>query len=482
MKKSQRILIAAALSSTLLLSGCDDSHHDKDYHYTDNAKEYYGIWEHVGYGTIRVINREGAQSFEHTRETCIKLPFVNNAELDNNLIDKKLSRHKDSFSALPMAEAVFRHYFTRLNKLPEKCEADRLITVVTPVKQFEHFWHNFNDYYAFFDKRGVDWQQQYTTYYPRINDGMSQEALFNVFSDMLAPIDDGHISLTSSDDSFSPAQPANITMALRQAFQQQSEISDFGDYANAQLDNIQQVQSTYLYQVTQAGGPDDEVAAWGRVDGNNIGYLQLNRMAGIDSDVDLSDLDTVDAEKDLVAIQAIMQQVVNDFTDVDALLIDLRLNTGGSDHISLAIANYFTLQHQLAVSKYTNNWQGRTRNVEAYLNPTQQQLHVPIALLSSDMTASAAEIFLMAMRSIPEVSVVGEPSSGELSDTLSKALSDDMDVDLSNEIYLDHAGHNYEVSGVPVDISTTAFDLDGFSKGKDTALDAAIDYLTTKIQ
>nr|CAA6824595.1 MAG: Peptidase family S41 [uncultured Thiotrichaceae bacterium] len=456
------ILRAIALSITFSLSSCDVSHSKA------SDEGIYGIWEQVGYGNVFVINKNGADYYQYTRQTCMQEKSLSNRELDENIHAIEVLAKQDAFSAYSHPEATFKTYFTRLDQLPGNCQAGRLITTATPTQQFEHLWHNFNDYYAFFNQRGVDWQQQYVTYRPQVNDDMSQEALFAVLSDMLAPIDDAHVSLDTYDDDFSPEQPDNLTTDLHRVFQRQSVIRDFDEFSDAQLNVVREVQQTYLSNTKQSGGSDNEVVLWGKLS-RNIGYLQLNSMADI-------------GNNDFTAIKHIMQQVISDLQDVDALVIDVRLNGGGFDGISMIIANYFARTEQLAMSKYTNNWQGRTHNVEAYLKPTEQQLHVPIALLSSDMTVSAAEIFLLTMRSIPDVSVVGEASSGALSDILSKTLLNGMEVSLSNEIYLDHAGRNFEGSGVPVDIATTAFDLDGFAKGRDTALEAAIEHLKTQIQ
>ena len=138
-------------------------------------------------------------------------------------------------------------------------------------------------------------------------------------------------------------------------------------------------------------------------------------------------------------------------------------------------------ESNLAASKYTENWQGKSRSLDAYLESTKQQLQVPIAILTSEDTGSAAEVFTIAMRSIPEVTVIGERSEGILSVTLQKSLLNGMELTLSNAVFLDHQGQSFEAIGIPTDISTTAFDLDGFANGKDTALDQAIDHLKAQI-
>ena len=60
-------------------------------------------------------------------------------------------------------------------------------------------------------------------------------------------------------------------------------------------------------------------------------------------------------------------------------------------------------------------------------------------------------------------------------------MLNDMKVELNKEIYLDYDGSKYEAKGIPVDIATTAFDLEGFANGKDTTLDVALRYLNTHI-
>ena len=39
-----------------------------------------------------------------------------------------------------------------------------------PIETFEAFWKVFNERYAFFDVRGVDWQRQKEIYRPQVTD------------------------------------------------------------------------------------------------------------------------------------------------------------------------------------------------------------------------------------------------------------------------------------------------------------------------
>lgn len=467
--------IGLLLGQALLLSACDDNDHAGKY------RSIYGIWERQGYGDVLVINRSGADFYQYTRHTCVKEAALDNQELEDLLIDQlQVSKQPPAFSVISPISPAFRAHFKSLTELPDVCQVDQLITRSTPLQVFDHLWHNFNDYYAFFNERGVDWQQQYATYRPLIDEQMTDEALLVVLTDMLAPLNDGHISLNYGTGDFSPEQPTKLQMNLLQAFRQQNEIADFDVFVDQQVSRMNAVLTDYVSDLQVAGGPDDGVTAWGNIN-QNIAYLRLNRMAAIGREISLDDLEGVTGKDDVTEIKTLMSRVVGDFQDAKAVIIDLRTNGGGFDAVSLEIANYFAHQSSLAVSKYARTYQGRGTEVKAFLKPATDALQVPVVILSSQSTASAAEIFMMTMRAMPNVTVIGEPSNGGLSDTLPKLLPNGWDMTLSNEVYLDYAGFNYEVSGVPVDIEVSAFDLSGFAAGKDSALAAALDYLQTSL-
>lgn len=69
--------------------------------------------------------------------------------------------------------------------------------VANPQAVFEHLWLDIHDRYAFFELKEIDWEGVKAQYQPRISDGMSQQALFEVLSEMLFELQDGHVNLTS---------------------------------------------------------------------------------------------------------------------------------------------------------------------------------------------------------------------------------------------------------------------------------------------
>ncbi|MBX2815422.1 MAG: hypothetical protein KTR24_05485, partial [Saprospiraceae bacterium] len=69
-----------------------------------------------------------------------------------------------------------------------------------PVANFEYLWQNFEERYALFDFKGINWNQVYTDYRPRISDQMSGDQLFEIMSEMLNLLKDGHTNLRSPID------------------------------------------------------------------------------------------------------------------------------------------------------------------------------------------------------------------------------------------------------------------------------------------
>ena len=72
----------------------------------------------------------------------------------------------------------------------------------TPEANFESLWKIIDEQYCFLDYKkqeyGLDWNQVHETYAKRITPSMGWEALFEVLSEMVAELRDGHVNLTSS--------------------------------------------------------------------------------------------------------------------------------------------------------------------------------------------------------------------------------------------------------------------------------------------
>ena len=64
------------------------------------------------------------------------------------------------------------------------------------VEIFEEFWNIFNEKYAMFDFKGVDWQAEYERNRPLVNENTTDAELFEIMGNMVLKLRDGHSDLT----------------------------------------------------------------------------------------------------------------------------------------------------------------------------------------------------------------------------------------------------------------------------------------------
>ena len=74
----------------------------------------------------------------------------------------------------------------------------------TPQGTFEALWKIIDERYCFFDYKkqeyGLEWNNVYNKYKVRVSNQMNSEQLFEVMSQMLGELRDGHVNLSTSYD------------------------------------------------------------------------------------------------------------------------------------------------------------------------------------------------------------------------------------------------------------------------------------------
>jgi hypothetical protein len=139
------------------------------------------------------------------------------------------------------------------------------LAVSTPPATFEYVWHTFNDYYAFFNERGIDWDEQYSEFELYVNDELSNDDLIELLEALLEPLDDGHIQLNTADDSYSFDEYRGANRVIFDSFQGQTEYADIQDYADAVSSKYKEIRSSYLDTEKSAGGEDSNAVIWGTI-------------------------------------------------------------------------------------------------------------------------------------------------------------------------------------------------------------------------
>jgi C-terminal processing protease CtpA/Prc len=432
-----------------------------------------GVWEQIGFGRAIDVAGETVDIYDYTRETCLIVGNTTQEEFANTLTINTVDSEKFTASE----DGVLFVYSIR-DAVPEACLDDRLITENGPVSTFEHTIHNFNDYYPFFEVRGIqDWDERVEFARSQVNSETTDEELLNTLIALLSDLGDGHVSLYADDDfEFFPInQDGKIEDVLVSGFQNQSEFTDLVEYVNAQFQRILAIRNSYFDpgSFEMAGGENQGVFQWATIGNGVAGYIEINSMGGITES---------SAENDLAASEDLMDRILNDLTNTEALIINVSVNGGGDLAITDAIASRFTTEKVIVSSYEAFSYDdSQTRQsgprVDRELAPTGRVSYDrPIATISGPNTFSAAEHFLLSMRALNRpVCLIGEPSDGILSAPLDKQLpTEGARLGLSNMIIYDHTGQAFEAIGVPVDIETTTFEVVDSNSQRNDAIDTAL--------
>ncbi|MCB9282907.1 MAG: S41 family peptidase [Lewinellaceae bacterium] len=312
----------------------------------------------------------------------------------------------------------------------------------TPVHNFEKLYDDFNAYYGLFEVKQVNWDSLYNEYHPQVTDQTTDEELYDLMVAMLAPLKDNHITLFPTN----PSLP-----------RWSNDLEEDGAYEIANYD-FEVVKENYLTSYTEL----KPSFGYGML-GPDIGYVYIQNFS----------TDGGPAKKDIEKMLAALK-------DTKGLVLDIRANSGGFDPLAQYIAGRFADSRRLYMTYRKRNGPDRsdfTAPVEWYVEPTGDfQYTKPVVLLTTRATASAAETFTLAMRELPNVTQVGDTSSGAFSDAIMRELYNGWMFTLSIGDYRAANGQSYEGIGLTPDILVQNKNEDIIA-GKDEALEKAIEIL-----
>ena len=303
----------------------------------------------------------------------------------------------------------------------------------TPTGNFEALWQIIDEHYCFFDYKqheyGLDWNAVYNKYKVRVSDRMTSDQLFEVLTDMLAELRDGHVNLSSSMDygrywAWHEAYPQNFSDTLERR---------------------------YL-------GTDYKIAAGlkYRVLDDNIGYIRYESFL---QSIGEGNLD------DCLTYLALCR----------GLIIDIRNNGGGDLTTAERLAGRF-VQEKTLVS-YMQHKTGKGHNdfssLEArYLEPSSNiRWHKPVCVLTNRSVFSAANDFAVMMHTLPNVKLVGDHTGGGSGMPMSNSLPNGWSVRYSACPMYDAKKQQTEF-GIDPDIKVALTD-EATAQGIDLIIEAA---------
>ncbi len=240
----------------------------------------------------------------------------------------------------------------------------------TPTGNFEALWEIIDQRYCFFQYKSIDWDAVYNKYKVRVSDQMTTIQFFEVCCDMLSELRDGHVNLTTSMDvgrywTWQEAYPKNFSDSLQRRY----------------LGTDYQIAAGLKYRIL-----DDQ-----------IGYI---RCESFSTAIGEGNLDDVLAHLMLCR----------------GLIIDIRNNGGGDLTTAERFAGRFVHEKTLVgyMQHKTGTGHGDFSSMEPqYLSPSSNiRWHKPVCVLTNRSVYSAANSFAVWMRSLPNVTLVGDHTGG----------------------------------------------------------------------
>lgn len=442
-----------------------------------------GLWLTDGYGELVEFQGDQLHIYEITTLSCIASrdatmrPGISAA---NELV---FAEDDDTFRIFPATQAdtrwlhvdgsVSNVLLRRTTSRPEPC---RQPLADTPIANYQVFWETFDEQYPFFALHRMDWKAVDKTFRPRVTLDTKPDELFSLLSGMMDPLHDAHtfINAKSIQKRFHGFRPSADPMQKKNA----ARISEIIEtkYVRGGLRDFcnQQLQFGFL-----TSPRDTTSSGSGR---NNqpgiIGYLRIHSFSDYSKDREFV--------KQLDALETALDEIFKDSSKWNGLVIDVRINSGGSDVFGISIASRLATHEYLAYSKVIRN---DIHDPDHRTAP--QPIMVPVSqrpgfrggaiLLTSADSVSAAETFTMALLGRdPHVVRVGANTQGVFSDVLGRRLPNGWRFGLPNEIYLTKDSRAFDGTGVPPDIEVPIFPANDVASGRDSGLDKALELLARK--
>ncbi|MEM9759471.1 MAG: S41 family peptidase [Pseudomonadota bacterium] len=449
------------------------------------AAQYQGTWISEAYGRALEIGPSELRLLDYTSDFCLSV--ISESDVDTEDIETlfRLSEGELEWFA-EAGTATFGAPGTRFMAsagLPASCQqgfdpvAGDPGYERDPQRELMLMAQLLEEYSVYPALRGVDvrglYQDIAATLEPQASDKELAEALF----ELVSPYGDIH---TTVDTSVGLVKVLNKSSLVDRLFTEwrslegvtpplsNAQVNSANAYIEEQLELDRLITLSYADEGADVRRAANDVVTWFTADG--IGYLAIDSMIGFgDSQNNADDLQQLDQSLD---------RAFTDLQDVETLIVDVRRNGGGRDFLSLALASRFTANEALAYTKQARLGDSRSALREVYIEPRGSIQYLgPVFLLTSAQTASGAEVFTLAMRELPQVTLVGEATQGGLSDQLDKRLTNGWSASVGNEFYLSVQGEWFEGSGIPVDIEIPQFSLEARLAGVDEAIEAIIEGL-----
>lgn len=300
----------------------------------------------------------------------------------------------------------------------------------TPRANFESLWQTVKDKYSFFELKNINWDSVKSVYGARISEDMSDEELFAVLDSMLFVLRDGHVNLVS---------PFNLSR-------------NWQWYLNSPPNfNEDLMEREYL-------GAGHRIAGgirYTRID--SVGYVYYGSFSSGFSSQNL-------------------KAVVDYFSGMKGVILDVRDNGGGSLNNAFALAQRFipSSQEVMITFEKTGPAPGDFGNGLSYsLSPANAgHFDGPVVILTNRKCYSATNSFVGMMSTYDHVTIIGDSTGGGGGLPVDQELPNGWRYRFSATASFLPDGYNIE-QGIPPDIRLD-LDTNGILQGEDNLIERGL--------
>jgi carboxyl-terminal processing protease len=308
-----------------------------------------------------------------------------------------------------------------------------------PEQIFEQLWATFEEEYAPFEERGVDWDSQYGIYRPMVTSSATEDELFDILSLMLSSLDDGHVSITA------PGKEVYFSNRIRR-----QKIDD-------ELFDLSIIKKDYLESGYSTGEEDSYV--YGKLKNSNIAYIFFDYIG---------------------SNWSILDNFLSTYNNVNGYIIDLRHNQGGDFTFAFGQMGRFITEKKYVFRSKTKNGPGENDYTPWHLwhiEPQGNYVDKPLVVLTDRYTISAAERTVMAFRTVNNVTFIGDTTNGAHGTMIGRELANGWYYSLVTQKVEMFDGKSYEGVGLAPDI-TVINNIEDVNNGTDQVLETAIKKFT----
>lgn len=307
---------------------------------------------------------------------------------------------------------------------------------------FEALWKVMDEHYCFFDYKakelGVDWDEVHNRYSTVISDAVTTQQLFEVMTNMLSELKDGHVNLGAS-------------------FDYGRNWSFYEDYPLNYNDSI--IYASYL-------GRDYHIASGlhYRILDDNVAYVRCASFNNSIGDGNVT-------------------MMLNELAACNGIILDVRGNGGGELTSAHTLASHFTNEKLLI--GYVCHKTGKGHNdfsspKAEYLDAATDGLRwqKQTIVLTNREVFSAANDFVKIMKLCPNVTILGDRTGGGSGMPFSSELPNGWTVRYSAVVYYDK-DMNHTEFGIDPDIECFMNGTDT-ERNKDTLIETAREMLKNR--